>query len=225
MSLPEEINELDFNDDIFTPEMFAWKLLLDDCNRDALSSQLQTFTDTYDTEDDPITFFFEIALTICMELIYGVLKLNFYAEHDDGKEFKHKLVNADIDNVLPMINNKFAELHLQCSIYGYDNDDYFKEYCKDILNHRYCRIILRHNKNDKKEFKLYADNIDDDKPYHMILNGKYDTQSKLKEVYATFSIENKIYKVSFDKIALQPKPLTINDYVYDGVDTYECDRC
>ena len=111
MSFPSHlIDEFgDLDQDIYSPETFAWKLLLDDTKSDKLSSMLQTFTDIKDQEDDPVSFFFEIVLTILLELIFGIMKLDHYAENSADTEF---IPNYDLDQMIPTLKQKFNELHL-----------------------------------------------------------------------------------------------------------------
>jgi len=177
------------DDDTYTAESFAWKLLMDDDDNDSLGTQLQTFAETYDEEDDPITFFYEIILTILMELIFGIMQLNNQAEGNDDS-YVPDYKKYDIDTIMPILIQKFVKLHIMIYIIEIDRDE--------NIDDRYCKIIFRHNQADEFFFNRYKNNIPDDKNYHMILNGKYAKQTELNNIYSTCSLNNKMYKISFN---------------------------
>lgn len=211
MSLPDElISDLSeySNSDVYTPEMFAWKLLLDDTNSAVLSANLQTFTDTYDEADDPTTFTFEVLITIFMELIFGILKLNHYAEHNN-ENFEFDFTNSNLEDILPMLKHKFNELCYVLSVETIDETNENIAYVNSVIISRYCKIILRHSKLDEYYFSVHSDEIDDEKDYHMILNGRFKKTNKLNEVYSTCSINNKTYKISFDKVPTVCHPIVV----------------
>jgi hypothetical protein len=211
MSIPQdlvtELNEYQ-NDDVYTPEIFAWKLLLDNTKSDVLSANLQTFTDTYDEADDPITFSFEVMITIFMELVFGILKLNHYAEGND-EEFEPDFSKHNIDDILPLLKHKFNELCYILSVEVIDDTVDNKSYIDSIMGERYCKIILRHNESDQAYFAIHDDDIDSDKDYHMILNGRFKQTKNLNEVHATCALNNKVYKISFDVVQTISKPLGV----------------
>ena len=215
MSFPQEfldeINELEHSD-VYTPELFAWKLLLNEKSV-SLSSQLQTFTDTYDTEDDPVTFFFEIAITIFLELVFGTLKLNHYSDENNvDVPFKATFDNSTIEDMYPIIQQKFIELNLVLHVLSTDEESEPEHYKNNLKTKRYCRIIFKHNQTDHATFVMNADNIDEDKDYHMMLNGKCEKTNQLKDLFATWYIAGKTHKISFDKFVPVPTPLKFDEY-------------
>jgi len=210
MSIPQdlfaELNEYQ-TDDVYTPELFAWKLLLDDTKTDILSANLQTFTDTDDEADDPITFSFEVMITIFMELVFGILKLNHYAENAD-QEFEPDFTKHNLEDILPLLKHKFNELCYILSVEVIDDTADNKSYIDSIVGERYCKIILRHNESDKGYFIINNDGlIDPEKDYHMILNGRFKPTKNLNEVYAICVVNNKVHKISFDVVPTINKPI------------------
>lgn len=203
--LVTELSEIK-KDDVYTPELFAWKLLLEDANASVLSANLQSFTDTYDEADDPTTFSFEVLLTIFMELIFGMLKLNHYAENQDD-QFNPNFSNHNLEDIIPLLKHKFNELCYILSIEIIDETQENNSYVNMVNKNRYCKILLRHNQADSGYFIVNEHIIDPDKDYHMVLNSRYELTDKLNDVYATCSLNDKTYKFSFDKVPLSAQPI------------------
>lgn len=205
------------NTTLYDPEMLAWKLLFsDEENRKSLSSVLETFTDTCDEEEDPITFSFEVMITIFMELVYGILKINHFADKGPDAEFEPNLAKEDVESIIPTLKQKFSILNIFLSVNVYVENQDNVEYIRNTINNeRYCRIIMRHNPKDSTDFLVHSNSIDDDKDYHFIGNKNYDRlkyikdgnknygkTKELKDVFATCSISGKTYKISFDRIKI-----------------------
>lgn len=208
MSLPIDLtDELDqIKQEHYTPENFAWKILIDDTDKEVLSSQLITFTDTKDSYNDPPSFSFEIYITIFMELIFNIMKINFYTTNmneNDGyltKDFEYDLSQQNLDDILPLLQHKFNELHILLSISKYEENEENETYIQTLNTNKYCKIIFKQNKHDEQEWKTYSANIDD-KEYHMVLSKKYKKKSELKHIYATCSLNNLTYRISFEKLS------------------------
>lgn len=199
--LQEKLDELDnCSESAYTPELFALKMLVNDDKRDVLSAQLQTFTDTYDTEEDPSSFFFEIILTIFMELIFDTMMLNHYATSQD--DFVPDFKKNKISDVLKILKHKFNELYLMLFVEMIDDVPDNKDYIEKIEADRYCKVLLRHNPKDHSYFMLYNDTIDEDKDYHMSINKKFKKTDKLNKIHATCFLHGIIYKIYFDKANL-----------------------
>jgi hypothetical protein len=200
------LSDLQYLDqEYFTPELFALKLLMDTNNNyTSLDKQLQTFTD-YDENNDPTSFFFEIVLTIFMELFFGILKLNHFAENDSNnteEEFDPIMESDTVEDLLPIISEKFNKIGLIVSIFPTEINDYTKKIIDKEIKNRYCRIIYRNNESDENYFDQHEDEIDEDKMYHMILNGNFKKNNNLNDLYATWTIDDKYYKISFKKIEI-----------------------
>lgn len=210
-----------FDHDYFTPELFAWKLLMDDGTNKSLDAQLQTFTD-YDEGEDPTSFFFEILLTIFMELVFGILRLNHLAKLEENEnpdvqlneEFDPILESETIEDILPIISEKFKQIGIYVSVLPTELNDYTETIINKEKSDRYCRIIYRNDLNDVDYFVHNADDIDDQKMYHMILNNTFKKTNDLDKLYATWMINldttqtnpSKYYKILFKKIEVY-KPL------------------
>jgi hypothetical protein len=93
---------------------------------------------------------------------------------------------------LPLIKEKFKKINIIINVREFDNN----EFATEILNGRYCRIILKHDIKTQKFFEI--NNIDEN--YHMILNNSFNKKKKLNDIYATIVINNIIYQIIFSKI-------------------------
>src|SRR3989338_3079930 len=113
MSLPQslldEIGKLD-DDQIYTPETIAWRLLLHDTGSSILTSMLETYSEGNDNEQNQDTFYFEILITIMMELIFDMMKLDFYSNNTG--DFTYDMENIDIEPVIKLVKQKFNKIHV-----------------------------------------------------------------------------------------------------------------
>jgi len=74
--LVEQYNDIT-DDEYYSIETIAWKLLMDFENEEKLSSALKTLSDIPDSENDPITFSFEIYMHLFCELFFNIMNINF----------------------------------------------------------------------------------------------------------------------------------------------------
>jgi hypothetical protein len=187
----------------YTPESLAWKLLLDDVDT-ALATQLLGINpdDIHDT--DQTTYLFEILITIFMEMIFDIALLGDMTEYENNNNTDYKfnpdLTKVDLNVFLPTLIKKFEHISILLSteINDIDTDD--KVYMQEILDNRYCRVILRHNKDDTDYF--IKNGLPNDLNYHMILNSNTSNNQfkKIKDVYAVILLNNKLHKIAFDNI-------------------------
>ena len=181
----------------YTPESLAWKLLLDDVDT-AMAAQLLGINpdDSHDT--DNITYLFEILITIFMEMIFDIALLGDMAINQTEHKFNPNITEFDLNIYLPTLTTKFKHISiLLCTeIYDVDNDN--KVYMQEILDNRYCRIILRHNKDDIQYF--IKKELSNDLNYHLILNTYTSNNyyANLKDIYAIILLNNKLHKISFE---------------------------
>lgn len=183
-------DEMDLSN-FHTPQTLAWKLLMEDNISDLSSTILSFNMDGYDEENDPISFTFEILLTIFVEMISSLLTLM----SEDNENVRKQLVISDFFDT---IKSKFTKASISIFIHEIEkewletDDGYFK----NILDKRYCKVIMRDNPEESQLFNAY--NVDNDMLYHMLLNAKYKQQSNLKDVCANISSGKNIYQISFD---------------------------
>jgi hypothetical protein len=183
----------------YTPQTIAWKLLMDDTD-EALSGALLGFGDGED--DDPESFMFEILITIFIEMVFDIAVVA-QASNDGSTsqdfEFNPDMEKFDLDLFIDTIKKKFNRISYICSVTTYDKksmSSYELNELQKTVNNRYCRIILKHNPDDKKTFRKKQ--IDEN--YHMILNENYRIKKHLKDIYAIVIINEKVYQIYFDKV-------------------------
>jgi hypothetical protein len=194
-----EVNER-VDDKTYTPETIAYKLLFDD-NISEFSSKLMLYTSDTTKETEPITYSFEALLTIFMELIFGIMKINFYSnENNTGSQFIPNINCKDFDDVIPLLKKKFDLINVSLFVEKIPPTDENRFHTKITIEDRYCNIIIKHNKDDVCMCNIYNDRFDSDKLYHMILNSRFVSSSnKLSSVYATASIDGNLFKICFEK--------------------------
>lgn len=198
----EFVNEITehIDDTNYTPETLAWKLLFDN-NIESFSSQLLTFTDEASKETEPTTYLFEVLITIFMEMIIAILKTNYYSDdNNNNKEFNPKFNHNDFDEILTNLKEKFNLINILLFTEKIEPIEDNKLHITEVTKNRYCRIIMKHNKDDFTLFNIYEDRIPEDKIYHMLLNNKFVlTNKNLNSVYAIASLDGITYRIYFSK--------------------------
>lgn len=191
--LAEQLGDLDdeWMNNFHTPQTLAWKLLTSD-EIENLSSSIMSFNiDNHDDSQDPISFTFEIMITIFVEMLCSlalivsednenVRKMLIFS--DFFETIKEKLLKASVTIHIDVIEKEWLE-----------NDD---GYFKGLLDKRYCKVILRDNPEESHLFDKY--DVDEQSMYHMLLNPKYKKKKNLKDIVALLSIKNNVYQISFD---------------------------
>ena len=172
MKLTEEQSSNNEEDLInYSPEDIALALFSQD-PKDPCSHQILAYQEGTD-----LTYIFEILITILMEgLDYLAGNLNDV----DLTKFDEEYITM-LEPWLEMIVFKI-------NVFVYDTDYYGKYYCKVILN----------TEENKQEFLSKKIN----KNYHFLLNGIYlddnKNQTELNKLYCLFSINDLVYRISFD---------------------------
>lgn len=193
--LMDENNEPDSS--VMSPQGIAWKLLMED-SIESLSSVITAFSPDYVKEEDPKTFLFELFITVCMELMSQIAIISKsndnYQENDDPVVLSKKDLN--FNETFAHIKKLFAKVSLLFSVNKYENVSSHVQ--NEIVNKRYCRIVFRYNKKDKKLFDL--NEVPDDLNYHFVLNEGYTKKKNLREIYAIIIDQDTIYKLSFDTV-------------------------
>ena len=191
--LADKLDELDDNwlNDFHTPQTLAWKLLMSDDIQN-LSSTITSFNvDNNDSKQDPISFTFEIMITIFAEMLCSLMLI---VSEDD----KNVRANMCISDFFETIKNKLlgasVTLHINSLEKEWVKDD--SKYFNNILDKRYCKLILRDNKDELIMFHTY--DVPEETMYHMLLNPKYKKQKNLRDIQAMLSSGDYIYLISFD---------------------------
>lgn len=199
--LSNEIDEIINDNSVYTPETIAWKLIMEKVG-DNLESQLMTYSTESDEEGDPISFFYEILITIFMEMLFDLAIINNAFECDvNNKEFDKDNINFDIEKFdlnlfISKITECFAQISIVVSVGVFDEQNEYSQ--KELSDKRYCRIILRPNKKEVNLFDMY--DVPDEKNYYFLGNPKYKKTDNLNNIFSTCTLNNKIYKISFYKI-------------------------
>jgi hypothetical protein len=107
-------------------------------------------------------------------------------------------INTDaFDAVVPLLEENMKKISIMVQVNTYSTSD---PMITDIIKNRYCKIILKHNAGDRKAFKLYSENIPDDKCFHFLANPQYEKQTELKEIFSIVTIGTTLYTISFRQL-------------------------
>ena len=196
--IDDYINE-NSDDNTYTPESIAWKLLVDDDFAKTENGQLLGFLQEGQINDklEATTIGFEILITIYMQMVVNWYKLLYLMEtsDNDDKNFKLNLNNITIDDLLNPFKEKIQTLGYILNITELKNLDIYNEFKKKS----YCRIALRDLPEDNLFFEMQKKNISSDKLYHFILNSNYKETTDIRDIYAVIKINNIGYKINFVK--------------------------
>ena len=186
-----------------TTKTIAYQLLFDDESK-ALSSQIQSFLPMGYSDElgDPLTYTYELLLSIFLELLYFMLyiqKINVEdpVDLDDLDNIDFDLTNFNMDLYLPTIEKKFKIIGYLVGVIAFDRDEN-DEYIKEMTHKRFCRIILRDNIENKHHFDTNQTN----EHYGFIYNDSYVKQTTMRDVYGICLLNDKIYKIYFDRVPI-----------------------
>jgi len=148
-----------------------------------------------DNDNDVASFNFEILLTIYLEGFMNILQVS---KHNYmGSKTNDDEIENDIYKNMTEDDFKFPEPWFNSFGYSIRITEYGKESWTEFNNvikpFSYCRILLSFTPGDKIHFKLKGLTS----KYHFILNGSYKITSKLENIYAVLSKDDKFYKISF----------------------------
>ncbi len=188
--------DLPMNDGgIYTPEELAWKLVMDEnINYDAA---IMAFADENSKET-----LFEILITIYIEMIFNYYKIKYLENTineenedeicDEFDNFKLNLNLVNLDTLTDVFSEKFKLIKYLLNVHeiSYEYYDYIKK-------NRYCTVLLKDSPNDELYFEFNKDKLDPEKRYHFVLNSMYSEVNELRDIFCSFSINNKYYKISF----------------------------
>lgn len=208
-------------DNITTPEALAWKLLMDDDVED-YSGVLQPSVSGGHIDDgenllyDTLADQFQILITMYMEMVLGLLKINHvstYIKEDEkiknGEEddidfdatFSPDVSELTADGMLDFFREKFKKVRVFLSVRGiYDsNEDDTKNYGSS--SDYYCRIILKNTPEGKTYFNNNKDWLDPEKHYTFVIrDDKKRKHRQLSDFYAVCTLSNMKIRISFSPI-------------------------
>lgn len=206
------------NTDIVTPESLAWKILMDK-NIEDYEGIIMPFV-TYDNDSsktryDDISAQFEILITIYMEMVFYVLKINHInskmneEDHIDDKtdlesDFNPEFDKFDVKDMRDIFQEKFKKIRIFLSIREVDDDGMNDSKNFGSENEYYCRILLKHIPENKTYFWNNRKSIDPKKWYTFIIRDD-KTQHKLEDFYAVCKLPHKKFRISFSIINIITK--------------------
>jgi hypothetical protein len=191
------------DDNNYTPEALAWKLLMDD---DITTSNLMIFSDENNKE-----IVFEILLTIYLEMIFGYYKMQYLEsncnnidEADDNYDdiydnFRLDLTNVNLFMLTNIFSTKFNKLNFILNVREITRLEY-----DENKKNRYCTILLKDSPFDNTYFIMNERHLDPEKRYHFVLNSLYKTKEniELRDIYCTIITNNICYKIYFTQITI-----------------------
>ena len=178
-------------DDTFTPEELAWRLLLDD---NVNNVQLLAFSD-----ENSVEILFEILLTVYVEMIFNHYKMQYLEFHAEEDNFDDKFDNFKLDLSqinLEMLTDNFDEKIKKLKFILNINEISFDRFEECKIN-RYCTILFKDLLRDKAFFIMNAEYLDPEKRYHFIKNSKYENKTILRDIFCSFELNGKYYKINF----------------------------
>jgi len=186
------MNQDDINkDDTFTPEELAWRLLLDD---NVNNVQLLAFSD-----ENSVEILFEILLTVYVEMIFNHYKMQYLEFNAEEDNFDDKFDNFKLDLSqinLEMLTDNFDEKIKKLKFILNINEISFDRFEECKMN-RYCTILFKDLLRDKAFFIMNAKYLDPEKRYHFIKNSKYENKTILRDIFCSFELNGKYYKINF----------------------------
>lgn len=182
----------------FTPESLAWTLITDDECENIKNGKLLFFSDDNSlTMEEQTENKFQILLTVYFELIFGWYKLLHLMQNEmDGtdNEFKPDLSTLSLDDLTKEFLDKFKTLGFILYVRELENNDKYeneREKC-------YCRVLLKDSELDSNYFHLKRYQLDPEKRYTFIRNGKFKLNSNIKKYTAIVKLPSKFIMIYFD---------------------------
>lgn len=179
------------NDDTFTPEELAWRLLLDD---NINSGPIMAFSDENTKE-----ILFEILLTIYIEMIFNYYKIQYLESHVDDDDFDNKFddFKLDLSQInLNLLTDNFDEKIKKIN-FLLNVTELTKEKYDEYKNKRYCTLLFKDLLRDNFFFTMNANYLDPEKRYHFVKNSVYQSNKELRDIFCSFELFGKYYKIHF----------------------------
>jgi len=214
--MEEFLHPHDDGENIMTPEALAWRLLMDDDVEDYAGVLLPSVSGGHidDGENllyDTLADQFQILITIYMEMIFGLLKIDHVSSFikdgivdeniDFDATFSPNVSELTADGMLDYFREKFKKVRVFLSVRGvYDsNEDEPKNYGSS--SEYYCRIILKNTSEGKTYFNNNKDWIDPEKHYTFVIrDDKKRRHRQLSDFYAVCTLSNMKIRISFSPI-------------------------
>lgn len=208
-------------DDVVTPDTLAWKLIMDDDIKNYMGI-LMPYT-TSDNKNSNVSICydnlidtFQILITIYMEMVFYVLKMNHLASFMDEEgnlsdidlesTFKPDIKNIKVDDLTSIFREKFKKIRIFLSVREIYDTDENSPHDFGTENDYYCRIILKDTSHGATYFLVNRKKIDMNKRYTFVIrNDVVKKQRKLDDFYAVCALPHLKVRISFSRI-----------HIYDG---------
>jgi len=182
----------------FTPETLAWTLITDDECENIKNGKLIFFSNESGLAPEEQTENkFQILLTVYFELIFGWYKLLHLMKNEmDGtdNQFKPDLSSITLDDLTKEFVDKFKTLGFILYVRELEDNEHFeseREKC-------YCRVLLKDSELDSNYFYLKRYQLDPEKRYTFVRNGKFQLNTTIKKYTAIVKLPTKLIKIYFD---------------------------
>lgn len=216
LNRPEDLSE-----DNTTLESLAWKLLMDENVEDYAGVLLPSIMDGNDLTDngspgrapvydvyDNLADQFQMLITIYMEMVFGLLKINHISANLDKngdlsedidleESFDPDLSIFTVDDLVTTFREKLKKIRVFVSVHEIiDSENQFGN-----SSEYYCRILFRNTIEGKTFYRNNRDILEPDKQYMFAIrpdNARKHT--KLNDFYAVCSLPHMKVRISFSPI-------------------------
>ena len=203
-----------------TPEGLAWRLLMGDDIKD-FSGMMQMFVEddkNHLTQDHTFNLLndqFQILITVYMEMVYGILKINHatqmfdkYGNVDEqalDATFIPDLSQFTISDMLLLFKERFKKINIFLSISEITDTDQTNYLDFGFYKDYFCRIILKDTEYGARYFEQHKNRLNPKVRYTFAINGGFNKKSKnLNDFYAVVALPNNIKaKISFSPINIK----------------------
>lgn len=206
----------DNDNNIVTPETLAWKLLMDEDCKDYANEILPYVINDDENKNmsnyDNLSGRFEILITIYMEMIYIMLKMNYLNSLmneeneipdniDFEKNFVPDLSSFVINDLIDIFRDKMKKIKIFLSVREIIDDDKTNNRDFGSQSDYYCKILLKDMSEGKTYFWNNRHRIEPDKRYTFIIrNDVLQRQNKIDDFYAVCVLPNMKVRISFSQI-------------------------
>jgi hypothetical protein len=203
-TVDEFIGSVEYDDNDYTPESLAWKLLVAE---DTVNNGVIQFYNNGNDLDDHNAFIFEILITMYFEMLFNWHKLLYYMNIElnqnndiNNDETEKKIPNIDVDKITlddltEPFKTKFKKVNTLLNV-QIINDNYYAH----LNNDKYCTVMLRFLENNKMYFEINKNYIDEDKQYHFVLNSIFKPKTQLRDIYCLVNLGKLKIKINFNNI-------------------------
>lgn len=225
LNRPEDLLE-----DNITLESLAWKLLMDEnvedyagvllpsiINYDLDTNESETINHHYDAYDN-LADQFQMLITIYMEMVFGLLKINHISANLDTngdlredidleRSFNPDLSVFTVDDLVTIFREKLKKIRVFVSVHQIIDTDESDDESPNLTSvfgassEYYCRILLRNTTEGKTFYRKNRDILEPDKQYMFAIRSANERKhTKLRDFYAVCALPHMKVKISFSPI-------------------------